>query len=440
MLSEALSHTKQAKTASPVYLVDGARTPFLKAKGRPGPFTPVDLAVQCGRILLSRHNLRKSDIDSVILGCVNVVPSEMNPARLAALRMGLSKEVNAFTVQINCGSGMQSIDTGYHYIRDGKADLILAGGTEALSHAPMVLSNEAVNWLSELRQSSSVPEYTRHLSQFSPSLLKPELSLLKGLKDPLVDMSMGQTAELIGHYFNISRQQADKYALRSHERLTSAIENGYLDNEVVPAVSQDGELFKEDNGVRKDASLESLLKLEPVFEPPYGNVTAGNSSQVTDGASWLLLASEQALKKYGLEPKARLVDSEWQALDPSIMGLAPVLSTSEIMKRHHLGLSDIDLWEINEAFSAQVLACIEALQDEHFCKLACGLNQPLGRLDEQKLNVDGGAISLGHPVSTSGNRIVLHLMNAMQRKGAKTGIATECIGGGQSGAMLLEAV
>lgn len=439
MLIDALSKKREAKNGAPVYLIDGSRTPFLKASGHPGPFTPVDLAVQCGRTLLARQNIHANDIDKVILGCVNVVPSEMNPARLAALRMGLGNQTSAFTVQINCGSGMQSIDTGYHYIRDGQADLVLAGGTEALSHAPMVLSDEAVSWLAELRQSSSIPEYTRQLSHFSPALLKPELSLLKGLKDPLVDMSMGQTAEVIGHMFNISREQADKYALRSHKRLSEAIEKGYLDKEIVPAVTREGELFKEDNGLRKDASLDALSKLEPVFEPPFGNVTAGNSSQVTDGASWLILASEKAVEKYKLKPVARIADTEWQALDPSIMGLGPVLSATEILKRHQCGLNDIDLWEINEAFSAQVLACLQAWQDERFCKDACGLDTPMGKLDEQKLNIDGGAISLGHPVGTSGNRIVLHLMNAMQRTGAKTGIATECIGGGQAGAMLLEA-
>lgn len=169
-------------------------------------------------------------------------------------------------------------------------------------------------------------------------------------------------------------------------------------------------------------------------------MTAGNSSQVTDGASWLILASEDAVKKYGLEPKAVLVDSEWKALDPEIMGLGPVLSATELLKRHKAGLNDIDLWEINEAFAAQVLSCLEAWDDPEFCKVALGLDKPVGRLDTERLNVDGGAIALGHPVGTSGNRILLHLMNALQRKGLKRGIATECIGGGQSGAMLIEAL
>lgn len=423
-----------------VYLVDGARSPFLKARGRPGPFSPVDLAVQCGRPLLLRQPMPADAFDQVILGCVNVVPSEMNPARIAALRLGMGEAMPAFTVQINCGSGMQSIDTAYKYIRDGDSDLILAGGAEALSHAPMVMKTGAVEWLAGLNAASSPQEYARQLASFSPGDFKPEISLAKGLTDPIVGLSMGQTAEVLAKQFNVSRQQADEYAVSSHQRLAKAQEQGWLDNEVEPAISPDGELYRYDDGVRADTSLDALAKLKAAFEPPFGQVTPGNSSQVTDGASWMILASEDAVNRYGLEPKAVLVDSEWSALDPEIMGLGPVLSSTALLQRHKAGLNDIDLWEINEAFAAQVLACVEAWDDPEFCKVALGLDQPMGRLEADRLNVDGGAVAIGHPVGTSGNRIVLHLMNALQRKDLKRGIATECIGGGQSGAMLIEAL
>lgn len=423
-----------------VYLVDGARTPFIKARGRPGPFSPVDLAVQCGRPLLLRQPMPADAFDQVILGCVNVVPSEMNPARIAALRLGMGEAMPAFTVQINCGSGMQSIDTAFKYVRDGDSDLILAGGTEALSHAPMVLKTGAVEWLAGLNAASSTQDYARQLASFSPGQFKPEISLAKGLTDPIVGLSMGQTAEVLAKQFNISRQQADQYAVSSHQRLARAQEEGWLDSEVEPAITPGGELYQRDDGVRADTSVEALAKLKAAFEPPFGQVTPGNSSQVTDGASWMILASEEAVRKYGLEPKAVLVDSEWSALDPEIMGLGPVLSSTALLKRHKAGLNDIDLWEINEAFAAQVLACVEAWDDPEFCKVALELDKPMGRLDKERLNLDGGAVAIGHPVGTSGNRIVLHLMNALQRKGLKRGIATECIGGGQSGAMLIEAV
>jgi len=177
-----------------------------------------------------------------------------------------------------------------------------------------------------------------------------------------------------------------------------------------------------------------------VFERPWGQVTAGNSSQITDGASWTILASEDAVAKHGLTPKAVILDSQWSALDPSIMGLGPVLSATELLKRHKLSLGDIETWELNEAFATQVLGCLAAWNDDKFCREILGLDGAAGQIDRAKLNVDGGAISLGHPVGCSGNRIVLHLVNAMKRLGTKRGIATECIGGGQGGAMLIEMV
>lgn len=435
-----MASTSQPTTSErpPVYIVDGARTPFLKARGKPGPFTPVDLAVQCGRPLLMRQNLSPDAFDQVILGCVNVISEEMNPARVAALRLGMGSAMPAFTVQINCGSGMQSIDTAFKYIRDGSSDLILAGGAEALSYSPLLLQQKAVNWLADFQRSKSIGAKLKALKGFRPGDFKPVIGLEKGFTDPIVELNMGQTAEVIAHLFNVTREQADEYAVESHHRLAKAQQEGWLDDEVLPAISRDGKMFESDDGVRPDSSVADLAKLKPVFERPYGKVTAGNSSQITDGASWVILASEAAVKKHKLKPLAVIRDSQWSALDPEIMGLGPVLSSTELLKRANYGLDDIDLWEINEAFAAQVLACLAAWEDPEFSRLALGLDKPMGRIDREKLNVDGGGVSLGHPVGTSGNRIVLHLVNAMKRKGLKRGIATECIGGGQSGAMLIE--
>lgn len=423
-----------------VYIVDGARTPFLKARGGPGPFTPVDLAVQCGRPLLLRQSFAPTDFDQVILGCVNVVADEMNPARVAALRLGMGSEMVAFTVQINCGSGMQSIDTAYRYIRDGGSDMILAGGAEALSHAPLVYRREAVEWFGALAGAKSLGERLKLFTKLRPSMFKPVIGLERGLTDPITSLNMGQTAEVLAHLFNISREQADEYAVQSQLRLAKAQDEGYLDEEVLPAFSPNGDVFETDDGVRPDSSTEKLAKLKPVFEKPYGKVTPGNSSQITDGASWVILASEDAVKKHNLKPRAKLTDSNWAGLDPKVMGLGPVMSSTPLLQKHKLGLKDIDLWEINEAFAAQVLACLAAWQDEDFCKDVLGLKKPLGKIYRDQLNIDGGAISLGHPVGTSGNRIVLHLVNALHRTGGQRGIATECIGGGLGGAMLIERV
>src|SRR6478672_5803076 len=403
--------------ARPVFIIDGSRTPFLKARSGPGPFTPVDLAVQCGRPLLARQPFAPNVFDQVILGCVNVIADEMNPARVAALRLGMGEKMVAFTVQINCGSGMQSIDTAYRYIREGVSDLILAGGAEALSHAPLVWPQQGVRWFAGLAGAKGILARLAALAKLRPSYF-----------EPITELNMGQTAEVVGHLFGITRAQADAYAAESHKRLANAQAQGFLKGEVETAFARDGKFYDHDDGVRPDSTPETLAKLKPVFERPWGQVTAGNSSQITDGASWVILASEEAVAKHGLTPKAVILDSQWSALDPSIMGLGPVLSATELLKRNSLSLGDIETWELNEAFATQVLGCLAAWNDEKFCSEILGLDGPAGQIDHAKLNVDGGAISLLHPV------------NAMKRLGTRRGIATECIGGGQGGAMLIETV
>ena len=396
--------------------------------------------MQCGRPLLLRQPFASDAFDQVILGCVNVLADEMNPARVAALRLGMGDTMPAFTVQINCGSGMQSIDTAYRYIQNGDADLILAGGAEALSHAPLVFNRRAVAWFARFMSARDSWSKLVAALGFRPSMLAPIIGLERGLTDPITDLNMGQTAELVAHLFHITRRQADEYAAESQQRLAQAQKEGWFGNEVEPLFARDGTVFDHDDGVRPDSTADGLAKLKPAFERPWGKVTPGNSSQITDGASWVILASEDAVKEHKLEPKAVILDSEWAALDPSIMGLGPVFCSSALLQRHKLALNDIELWELNEAFAAQVLGCLAAWEDDEFCRNALGLPGAAGRVPRDRLNVDGGAIGTGHPVGASGNRIVLHLVNAMKRLGLKRGIATECIGGGQGGAMLIEAI
>jgi acetyl-CoA C-acetyltransferase len=426
--------------ARPVFIVDGSRTPFLRARSGPGPFTPVDLAVQCGRPLLARQPFAADAFDQVILGCVNVIADEMNPARVAALRLGMGEAMVAFTEQINCGSGMQSIDTAFRYIREGRCDMILAGGAEALSHAPLVWPQQGVRWFAGLATAKGALAKLSAALKLRPSYLKPIIGLERGLTDPVVEMNMGQTAELVAYLFGITREQCDAYAVESHKRLANAQAQGFLKGEVEPAFARDGKFYDYDDGVRPDSSIDKLAQLKPAFERPWGKVTAGNSSQITDGASWVIVASEEAMKQHGLTPKAVIRDSQWSALDPSIMGLGPVLAVTELMKRNGMRLDDIDLLELNEAFAAQVLGCLAAWESDKFCRDILGLDAAAGTFDRAKLNVDGGAIACGHPVGASGNRITLHLVNAMKRLGKKRGITTQCVGGGLGGAMLLEAV
>ena len=231
----------------------------------------------------------------------------------------------------------------------------------------------------------------------------------------------------------------DEFAVRSHQRSIAGRQAGHL-AEIVPVVDGQGNVYAEDDGVRADATLAGMAKPKPFFDKKYGNITAANSSQITDGAAWVLLASEEAVQKWGLKPIGKIVDSEWAGLEPEQMGLGPVHASTPILQRHGLSLADIDYWELNEAFAAQVLACQAAWKDDAYCREQLDLPGALGEIPEDRLNVDGGAVSVGHPVGASGARIVLHLLHVLRRNQARRGIATICIGGGLGGAMLVEAV
>lgn len=431
------STTHRKSLPKPVYIIDGSRTPFLKAKGKPGNFAAVDLALGCARPLLARQSFTAEQLDEVIVGCMMPGPDEANIARVIALRLGCGKKVPAWTVQRNCASGMQAIDSAASDISLGRANLVLAGGVEAMSHSPVLLNNDMVGWLGRLSMSKTLFDKVTTFAALRPRHLKPIIGLLRGLTDPIVGLSMGQTAENIAHRFNITRDMMDSFAVQSHHRLATAQNEGLLD-EIEALYDLNGHSYLNDDGVRSDSSVEKLAKLRPVFDRQFGNITAGNSAQITDGAAMLLLASEEAVKEFKLPVLGKLIDSHWAGLDPAQMGLGPVHSVTPILTRNELSINDIDYWEINEAFAAQVLACLAAWEDETYCKEELGLVSILGKIDQSKLNIDGGGVSLGHPVGASGARIVLHLLNVLERKKAKRGIASLCIGGGQGGAMLIE--
>ena len=427
---------QKRKMINEVFIVDGSRSPFLKAKGQPGPFTAANLAVATARPLLARMPFDASAIDEVILGCVMPGPDEANIARVAALRLGCDQQMPAWTVQRNCASGLQALDSAAQNIAMGRSKLVLAGGVEAMSHSPVLLAESMVAWLAAWTRSKSIGRL-KVLGQLRPAYFKPIIGLLRGLTDPVVGLSMGQTAEIIAHRFGIDREAMDSYAMRSHQRLSKAIDLGWL-NEIETIYDTKGNYYQEDDGLRRDSDMEKLAKLKPVFDRPFGNVTAGNSAQVTDGAAWLILANEDIVKQYNLPVLGKIVDSHWAGLDPAQMGLGPVHAMTPLLKRNKFKLDDIDYWEINEAFAAQVLANIEAWKDSKYCRDELHQRSAIGELDQEKLNVDGGGISIGHPVGASGARIVLHLLHVLERNKAKRGIASLCIGGGQGGAMLLE--
>lgn len=422
-----------------IYIVDGARTPQLKSRGKQGPFSAADLAIGCARPLMARQSFEPDAIDEVIMGCVMPSADEANIARILALRLNCGIDVPAFTVQRNCASGMQALDTAAQSIAIRRSELVLAGGVESMSRAPVMLNGHMVNWLGDWMRAKTIGQKLKTITTLRPKFLAPVIGLLRGLSDPTNGLSMGQTAEIIADKFNITRNMMDSYAVQSHQRLSAAQDNNYL-TEIETIYDTKGNFYDYDDGVRRDSNMQDLAKLKPVFDRPFGSVTAGNSAQITDGASVLLLASEKALKEYNLTPVAQILDCEWAGLEPSQMGLGPVHAVPPILKRNNYGLNDIDYFEINEAFAGQVLSCLAAWQDEDYCKSQLKLDAPLGELDMDKLNIDGGGISIGHPVGASGARIVLHLMHILERTQTKRGIASLCIGGGQGGAMMIERV
>lgn len=446
--------TSSDNSDNAVYVIDGLRTPQLKAKGKPGPFSAADLAVSAARELLLKMPFPAQEIDEVIIGCVMADASEANIARQIALRIGCDKTTPAWTVQRNCASGLQAIDSGMHSIRNGKADIVLVGGTEVMSRAPVLWNNSMINWLSDwfrIRSSglTVIAKYLQQILHLRPSFFIPVFSILKGLKDPLTDLSMGQTAENLAWRFNITRTEMDNYALQSHQRLSQAITRGIIADEITSIYDKNNHYFSQDDGVRSDSTLDKLSQLKPVFDKKYGSVSAGNSAQVSDGAAVLMLASERIIKQYDLSILGRLIDCHWQGLAPEEMGLGPAHAIAPLLKKHQLHIDDINYWEINEAFAAQIIACKKALNDDDYCKKELGLTKKMGEIPEDTMNIDGGGISLGHPVGASGSRIVLHLLKVLKRqslekqyssKATLRGIASLCIGGGQGGAVLLESV
>ncbi len=431
-----MERTRSPYGSEPVYVVDGARTPFLKARGKPGPFSASDLAVAAGRPLLARQKFAPTDIDEVILGCAMPSPDEANIGRIVALRLGCGDKVPGWTVMRNCASAMQALDSGARNIALGDSDLVLAGGTESMSRAPLLLNDDMVNWLAGLNSAKTPLAKIKQFSRLRPGHLSPVIALLKGLTDPVVGLNMGQTCEVISHRFGIDRARMDAFAVRSHKRLAKAFDDGLMD-EVEATFEPSGKVHTEDDGLRRDSDEAKLATLKPFFDRKVGLVTPGNSSQVTDGAALLVLASARAVEAHDLPILGRIVDCQWAALDPAQMGLGPVHASTPILQRHQMELNDVDFWEINEAFAGQVLACLAAWETEEYCREELGLDAAMGALDQERLNIDGGAVATGHPVGASGARIVLHALKVLERTGADRAMATLCIGGGQGGAMLV---
>jgi acetyl-CoA acetyltransferase family protein len=345
--------------------------------------------------------------------------------------------VPAFTVNRLCGSGLQSIVDAFYRIAAGDAEAIVAGGVESMSNIPLLFSRESQEVFTGVFTARGLGQRVAAASRFRPRHFKPEIGLQMGLTDAVCGLNMGETAELLAKEHGISRAEQDAFALRSHQRVTLA--RSKLAEEIVPVPvpPRYESLATLDNGVRENQSLEALAKLKPYFDRKFGTVTAGNSSQITDGAAATLVMSASAARARGHSPMGRIRGFAFCALEPERMGLGPAVATPLALKRAGLSWKEIGLVEINEAFAAQVLACARVFPSAawHARYQTAG---PIGEIDWERTNVNGGAIALGHPVGSSANRLVITLLKEMRRRGTQFGLASMCIGGGQGGAVVLE--
>jgi acetyl-CoA C-acetyltransferase/acetyl-CoA acyltransferase len=356
-----------------------------------------------------------------------------------SLMAGLPKEVIAHTVSRNCASGMDSVTQAIEHVESGRFRRVVALGVECMSQAPLLFHKEMSEKLLNLAKAKTLSQRLKAMTRFRPADFKPHIGLEMGLTDPVSGLIMGKTAEKIARIFGITRDDQDEYAMKSHHKAVAAWEGGRLASEtmtIYPAPKH--EPITQDVGPRKGQTTEALGKMKPYFDRKYGSVTVGNSCMITDGAAALLIMDEDLAKAEGYKPLGRVRSMAYAGCDPSTMGLGPVYSTTKALDRAGMKLSDMELVEINEAFAAQVLGCCRAFESKKFCEDEMGKSEALGTIDPDKLNVNGGAIALGHPVGATGNRITLTLLHELERQGKEIGLATLCVGGGLGGALVVE--
>jgi acetyl-CoA acyltransferase len=418
------------------WILAGVRTPFVKAGG---VFRQVPV-YELGRVavgeLLARCDLDPERLDEVILGNCAQPAEAANVARVTALRAGIPERVPGFTVHRNCASGMESVASAVCRIAAGEARLLVAGGMESMSRIPLLYTLEYGQWLEGLTRAKSPLQRLAALARFRPRMLTPRIALAEALTDLACGLNMGQTAEVLSREFRIGRERQDEFALQSHQRAIAARER--LREEIVPFFPEpDYGMVRDDVGPREGQTLEALSRLKPYFDRRNGTVTVGNSCQVTDGAVALLVADEETAGRWPVPPLGRIRSFAFAGLSPSRMGLGPVFAAAKALRTGGIGLGDCDLIEINEAFAAQVLACLEAAKSREFARAELD-GESLGEIPLERLNVNGGAIALGHPVGASGARLLLTLLLELRRRGLKRGLAALCVGGGQGAAFVVE--
>ncbi|MCQ9207240.1 MAG: thiolase family protein [Omnitrophica bacterium] len=421
-----------------IAIVEGVRTPFVKAWTVFEDIPAHKLGAIACRELLEITGLDPASVDEVIFGAVAQPVEASNVARVISLYAGIPKEKRAYTVSRNCASGFESVTSASEKIKCGLDEIVIAGGAESMSNIPFVFGKEISRIIIRLNKTKSVIGKLKLLLRLRPGHLKPVPGLLLGLTDPVCGLNMGQTAEVITKEFGITREAQDEFALMSHKRAFAG--RAKLREEIVPVIPSPK--FKvaaeDDNGVREKQSMKDLSRLRPYFDRHTGTVTVGNACQVSDGACALLIMDEEKARSMGYTPLGYIRAYDYVGVEPRKMGLGPAYAIPRVLKKANLTLKDMDLIEINEAFAGQVLTCVKLLASKKFAKENFGLSSPFGQIDMQRLNVNGGAIALGHPVGTTGARLILTLLREMKRRSSKFGLASLCVGGGQGGAVILE--
>ncbi|HUM06914.1 MAG TPA: acetyl-CoA C-acetyltransferase [Terriglobales bacterium] len=391
---------------NPVYILSAVRTPIGKFGGSLASQTAADMGVVAAKAAMERAGVHPQQIEETIFGNGRQAGGGPNPARQISVRAGVPQEVPAYTINKACASGMKSIALGFQEIAVGNLECVLAGGTESMSRLPYYL--DGARWGYRMGHQELVDGMYRD-----------------GFFCPLAKMIMGETAEVLAEQYKITREEQDQFALCSQKRAAAAQSAGRFDAEIVPVTiegKKETTVFARDEHLFLEATVEKMAKLAPVFSKT-GTITAGNSSGITDGAAAVVIASESFVKEGGLKPLARIMAVTSAGVDPRLMGIGPVPAVRKLEQKHQLKLSDFDLVELNEAFAAQVLACD---RDLHF--------------DHDKLNVNGGAIALGHPIGCTGTRITVTLLYEMLKRKSKRGLATLCVSGGMGMALALENV
>jgi len=379
-------------------------------------------------------------VDEIVLGNAGTPADAPNIARVVGLTAGLPESVPGLTVHRNCASGLEAILVAAEKVAAGRADFVIAGGVESMSRIPMQLPPDANPWFLRWAKAKSLAQRLSALGALRPAEMLPRSAILEGLTDPVCGLSMGSTAENLAREFDVSRERQDEFAVESHRRAVAARDTGRFDEEIAPVFvgPEYRRVVERDVGPREDASLEKLAKLRPVFERRDGTVTAGNSCQVTDGAAAVIVAAEDAAISRGFSPLGRIRAWSTVGLSPARMGLGPAFAIPDALDRAGVTLADVGRVEINEAFAAQVLACEIALASDRFAADELGRSRAPGELDRSRLNVNGGAIALGHPIGATGARLTVTLLAELARSGEALGVVSLCVGGGQGSALVLE--